>query len=102
MSLSTQELLPASVFVEQHKRHCATHEGEAYEYCHHCERSFPAGYRQIEEPDEDGFAFQNCPYVGCSGSAVDIWPWSKFSDKPERFPSVPVTGVTYPLYPPQP
>jgi hypothetical protein len=99
MSNEPAELV-GSICVSPDKRHIAAHETETHEYCIHCERSFPAGYRQIEEPDKDGFAFQNCPYPGCSGSAIDIWPWSQFSNEPDRFPAIPITGVSYPMYPP--
>jgi hypothetical protein len=65
---------------------------EGFWWCLHCERVFVW----------DG-SFNECPY--CDGSPLDFSPWGVEGGwgrnwmKENGYPSVPVVGVYYPMYP---
>ena len=98
-----ENLLPEAVYVPEDQRDFSEASDGEFEWCLHCERALPAGYRRILT-DVHPSANQYCPYSDCpGGSAIDIMPWkitegNSFTEElNERYGDTPQVGVVYTL-----
>ncbi len=71
-----------------------------YLWCLHCERAYHKDkIRTIVEKGSSDY-LQMCAYDGCDGDTVlDGWDWSEFQRDHPMYPSIPVEGEYYHLYP---